>query len=1233
MASRTLMIKALKQQLLRRLFFSTMDLCLVVVLLSAISILVTCKQCSVKEVQNQLAFQVSRSYRSNLENSSDISNDNVGSESVAKHSVGQHSLENVCPPSNSFCFPSTLSGLVDTEISAESEAPDSYGVHSSELKHNLSWAAQHSGRIISCSLYQQDGFTDQRSDDSSCVSPSFDRRTSKSVENIETVKVGFSDGFSTPPVEIKPSLLDWGHKNMYNPSVAFLSVKNVDVDSVLSVYDPYSSNSQFYPCNFSEISLAPGEAASLCFVFFPTQLGLSSAQLVLQTSFGGFLIQVKGFAVESPYLIKPLSGLDISSNGRWRKNLSLFNPFDEALYVEEITAWISTSSGNTSRSSKSICHTHTVEDTSNYNMLSAKDWFVVERAEAGRPQISLRPKKNWEIGPKKTETVVELDISDQYEGKVAAAFCMRLLRSPTSDVDTVMVPLEAELHPNSAPDTGQVSLSIEALVPCSTSGSINVALFVRNDGPYLLSVIKVTQIGENIETFRIKSVEGLVLFPGTVTQVASFDYAHWETREVSVNCKIIVVMNDTRNPMEIPCVDVISVCSGHRFDSSVGYKKRANNVDYVNGRHRFFSSSVQPLSEIKAVDSGEADESILRNWKSQATVSSMSVLDNNELLFPIVLVGNYCSQWINVKNPSQEPVVMQLILNPGQVIDKCSEPEKLLQPLTSSVMVVNKSFAPTRYGFSIGKHAVTEAFIHPYGSAILGPILFQPSNRCEWRSSALIRNNISGVEWLSLRGFGGSLSLALHEGYDPVQSLEFNLNLSNRLNFSSPRKTQSCSQPLKKEVYAKNTGDLPLEVLRIEVSGVRCGLDGFIVRNCTGFSLQPGESARLYISYQTDFSAETVQRDLELTLASGVLVIPMKATIPMCLLHSCKKIMFWMRVKKATVGLFFAASLLCLVVFFVLPHAAAFAHDQELKSGESPVSPLIHLLNSLHTRFNWKKIGPQMKGFVKSSADVDPSSEHEKQTKSLLDKQPQIASVENLDMQGKLESQNLKVKVGKEKGKRQRKKKNNGAPALLFEVSSSQSGNSTPSSPLSPVTSPPPKRPWPLSPSVEAKSPFSQKIDKTKCSPKVNILDNEVRSNCAQEKPSLTKKVAGKAVLLPSATFPSAVRAVPAWKCNSPFLAPKSTIAPHARAPGKKVQSPKNGGTEEKMAVVEQKYTYDIWGDHLFGLPLASQSKEVPSKPLSCIENDYESFFVRGPQTLMKNSLLLPPISDVESNE
>ncbi|XP_073060480.1 uncharacterized protein [Primulina eburnea] len=1290
MVSQTLIIEGLILRLfsmLRRrdVVQFAKNLCCAVVLLCSVLALVTCKRYPVTEASNQLDTETCGSYGANFDTSySDVFGGHNSSEMVSSSTVQQRGLENICLPLNSFCFPSTLSGVLFDEIDSNLEVLDDSGDFSSGLKQvgsSISRSLDRSifqlsdGRTILCSLQQEDGF-ERQTENSSCTRPSSDYKTllSKSGKNVDTVKYDSLDDLSTPPVEINPSLLDWGRKNVYHPSLAFLTVKNIGDDRNLSIYHPYSSNLHFYPCNFSETLLAPGEVASICFIFLPTKLGLSSTQLVLQTSIGGFLVHAKGFAVESPYLIKPLIDLNVSSIGRWRKNLSLFNPFNETLYVEEINAWISVSSRNTSGSSKAVCRIHTVEDTSDYNILSAKDWLDVESGVVGSPHISMRPHMNWEIAPQKTEAVMELDFSQRFEGKVGGAFCL-LLRSSTNRIDTLMIPLDVELSPHSAMDTGNVSVFIETLVPCSSNGSSTFALAVRNNHPYLLNAIKVSEAGDGTNTFEIKSVEGLLLFPRSTTQVAILNYTHLGTPRADLDCKLLVWINDSRiSQIEIPCIDVINICSKDKeLDYSVGYAQKINNIVYIKGRQTSYRSSIQAPSETKAMDSSEAEEFVLRNWKSQATSNFMSVLDDNELLFPMVHVGNYCSQWIAVKNPSQQPIAMQLILNSGEVIDKCRTSELLLLPSSSKTFLSDKLSSPIRYGFSLADNAITEALIHPHGSAFFGPILFQPSNRCEWRSSALVRNNLSGVEWISLQGFGGSLSMVLLEESEPVQGLEFKLKLPTKLNFSSfasTEKSSSCYQPLTKEVYAKNSGDLSMEVIRIDVSGSKCGLDGFRVRNCKGFSLQPGESMRLQLSYQTDFSSARIQRNLELVLATGILVIPMKASLPMYMMDFCKRSMFWILVKKAVVVVLVAATLSFLLVS-LLPCFTAFFPD-EIKNGKKSSSTMNLVERSFEKEeaSTLESSGKSLDCNISGKGHDDPAAKCQMKNNTLLGAQPEfrLASglskslcVVNSDAQDATDSRNLRVIIAKEKVRRRKKKKS--STIGLFELSSSQSGNSTPSSPLSPVSSIIPKRSCLVSPDgeqfVENRNPFAQTPDQ-KCDDEeisdtpsmVNLLEIEVSSKCGNknpgcsplERPSLTRNVASKAVLLPSATFPSAWRAAPTWACQSPYLASTSRIAPHARAPGSKLQNQKSGEREvktlfkkeisvEEKAGLEEKFTYDIWGDHLFELPFTHSPNDSPGKCPRAIESDSESFFVRGPPTLFTNSLLNPVNSKMEGNE
>lgn len=597
---------------------------------------------------------------------------------------------------------------------------------------------------------------------------------------------------------------------------------------------------------------------------------------------------------------------------------------------------------------------------------------------------------------------------------------------------------------------------------------------------------------------------------------------------------------------------------------------------------------------LKAAETREADELVLQNWKSQSRSSSISVLVDNEVLFPMVQVGNHSSQWIAVKNPSKEPIVVQLILNSGEVIDNCRISD---MQSSSSILVGNKSIAPTRYGFSIAKDAITDALIQPDSKACLGPILFQPSNRCEWRSSALIRNNLSGVEWLSLRGLGGSVSLVLLEGSDPIRSLEFKMSLPSQLNFSSPEVLHSmggnrplCSHSLIREIYAKNMGDFPLEVIRVKVSGSECGLDGFLVHNCKGFTLPPGESLMLRVSYQNDFSTATIQRDLELALPAGILVIPMKATWPMHLFNFCKKSML----KKLTILVLFAGLLLLFLVSLLFPRGI----PQNLRSvvGEE-TSIFESSVGCFDSHAPDQDVNPS-----RFQKDKDCSMDNSPETRLASSLLSNFSPVENSDAS---DSTILRVKIGKEKVRKRRKKKNSGVRIPgLFEVSSSQSSNSTPSSPLSPASCQTPKRQWQIPLDIDH-SPEAPKPPSSEPSSKVNLLKSEVLSKfSAEEQSNLTRKVSNRAVLLPSATFPT------------------PTIAPYARAPGTKLHNRSSGELGKEMGV-EEKFIYDIWGDHLFGLQQSIRAS-------SATENNSESFFMRDPQTLMTNSLLKPVSSDLE---
>lgn len=99
-----------------------------------------------------------------------------------------------------------------------------------------------------------------------------------------------------------------------------------------------------------------------------------------------------------------------------------------------------------------------------------------------------------------------------------------------------------------------------------------------------------------------------------------------------------------------------------------------------------------------------------------------------------------------------------------------------------------------------------------------------------------------------------------------------------------------CSQRVTRQFWAKNTGDVLLDVSAVELVGGGCSAYGFEVDSCDGFSLSPGQSAELFVSFQPDFTAGVFQRDVQLITSAGTVQISVVANLPEHLLPLCSEV-------------------------------------------------------------------------------------------------------------------------------------------------------------------------------------------------------------------------------------------------------------------------------------------------------------------------------------------------------
>ncbi|OEL23947.1 hypothetical protein BAE44_0015033 [Dichanthelium oligosanthes] len=1059
-------------------------------------------------------------------------------------------------------------------------------------------------------------------------------------------------------VAINPPVLDWGKRDLYAASTATLTVVNLNNDSALRLYEPFSTDPQFYVYGYEDLELQPGDNATVTFVFLPKLLGSSSAHLVVQTNFGGFIIHAKGMAVSSPYQILPLTGIDVVIGGQLERNLSIYNPYDDTLYVEEVAIWMS-SLESTRYSSHLVCQLGSFDGALELSS-SSSNWYTASSDEFGWPVIYIRPREQWEVLPSKRNTIIELKLQALSEGKVFGAICLKMRNCTPGAMHTFVTPIELEVHTRTYYDSsGLIAVTFEHISTCDESGSI-FSLSLRNNVPKLLRIVGITEDDRNGPMlFQVKYLNGLILFPDTVTDIALVRYTSSVPEDISFDsCNIVVETNSTLgSSIIIPCKDLVraslSYTSTAIIAESHGLFARPLYEEEIsaNARTRTLGSMLQmeDLHNVKPTikRAVKADDTILRQWRSHGTSDGISVLMDHELMFPVVQIGSQFSKWIKVHNPSLERAAMQLVVNSEEIIDQCKTVTDVCE-LTFSSKSPEINSTETRFGFSLSDAAITEAHVGPSETALLGPIVFRPSNSCMWSSMVLIRNNLSGVEMLPLRAYGGRQSIVLLEESEPAWKLEFNLGSSVQNKSIMTKKevpSSLCSQQLTKEVHVKNSGDLPLQVTKVKISGADCGMDGFTVDNCKGFSLAPSESIRMLISFQADFSSAMVQRDLELVMTTGIFPIPMTANIPVCMLNQCRKSYVRSAHWKLLVLLFGALTLLVLVFVRYAPYSlTAGSQDHYIKiddmkstifdnrksTGSKTLKPsFLHQSSKKsraikeHKRTEEALAEKYPASVIDSSKSTDDKNNPDEQlhTTSIVSVSPANPVEDKASREAPQTSENLTIRIARDKGKRRKRKVGGAGLAGKFEVSSSHSGNSTPSSPLSQSSTP--KQGWSFSGAPSELKHGNRietgfDVEATTSSTGTN-REKKTWSQIAKEQPRLRSAS-------PGTTSPSAPALTTTAWC-SPMLATSSPIAPHARAPGSNLVKDKAVKRVEG-AGLKRDFQYDIWGDHfpanLLGI---ARDAAVPRKMPAASEGASYSLFAREPQTLMMKPSSAPPVS------
>ena len=163
-------------------------------------------------------------------------------------------------------------------------------------------------------------------------------------------------------------------------------------------------------------------------------------------------------------------------------------------------------------------------------------------------------------------------------------------------------------------------------------------------------------------------------------------------------------------------------------------------------------------------------------------------------------------------------------------------------------------------------------FLTPGSQAQLG-VTFTPSSEQKYRSLLVIKNNITGLELVSLSGQGQSAKFLLgNRKPGSQQPLLFDITEKHLKNCDGPWQSRYLfpSVTVKRTFTARNRGHFPIVISGFDINESPCEGYGFRVLQCEPLTLLPNQSHSMEIAFTPDFTQTTVI-GLSLVPSNGML--------------------------------------------------------------------------------------------------------------------------------------------------------------------------------------------------------------------------------------------------------------------------------------------------------------------------------------------------------------------------
>jgi hypothetical protein len=154
--------------------------------------------------------------------------------------------------------------------------------------------------------------------------------------------------------------------------------------------------------------------------------------------------------------------------------------------------------------------------------------------------------------------------------------------------------------------------------------------------------------------------------------------------------------------------------------------------------------------------------------------------------------------------------------------------------------------------------------IQPHQNFTIGPIIFKPFNKGKVSSTLFLKNNLTILYPIKLKGEGGSGQITFLNYLGDTKEKKYesfnNTNYIVEINRDIYENKMKYNNSIIRKIIINNSGNLPLVINGISVDGNECQTDDLKIIQCREFLIDVGESVEINFEISTNFNNAITNR-------------------------------------------------------------------------------------------------------------------------------------------------------------------------------------------------------------------------------------------------------------------------------------------------------------------------------------------------------------------------------------